>query len=282
MQKFPKPWYRPSRGVWYVTLHGKQHNLGPAREAAFRQYGEWIAHPPKVEPKEPTAVPPTYLVGLIQRFMADVRANGAPDTVEWYRYAAASSSVVTTSSERVRKPACSTRMRNLAQRECFGQHGVLRGRHPARSWRPGPDNQVIVSAQSFARAKSVRRSWCLRRTKSTPRCHKGAISCHPLKYRSAKTTSPVVSASYRPRNMLFSPEGVDRHQEAGTGGSFLPLTGFRLRSLPRAARPALARDVARHGGSVRFSRGKSRTAPRNRVPNAVLGVLIFEMAIREF
>ena|GEM_PF-4932103 len=29
MKKFPKPWYRPERGVWYVTLHGKQQNLGP-------------------------------------------------------------------------------------------------------------------------------------------------------------------------------------------------------------------------------------------------------------
>jgi integrase len=86
MKKFAKPWYRPSRGVWYVTLRGKQHNLGPAREAAFRRYGQLIADPPKAEPREPVAVPPVYLVGLIQRFMEDIRVNGAPDTVEWYRY----------------------------------------------------------------------------------------------------------------------------------------------------------------------------------------------------
>lgn len=30
--RFPKPWYRPSRGVWYVTVDGKQHNLGPDRD----------------------------------------------------------------------------------------------------------------------------------------------------------------------------------------------------------------------------------------------------------
>ncbi len=84
MPKFAKPWYRPSRGVWYVTLHGKQHNLGPEREAAFQKYGELLAKPP--EPTEAPKAPSTMLVGLIQRFMADVRANSAADTVEWYRH----------------------------------------------------------------------------------------------------------------------------------------------------------------------------------------------------
>jgi hypothetical protein len=72
MKKFAKPWYRPSRGVWYVTLRGKQHNLGPARETAFRRYGQLIADPPKAEPPEPVTAPPVYLVGLIQRFMEDM------------------------------------------------------------------------------------------------------------------------------------------------------------------------------------------------------------------
>lgn len=86
MKKFPKPWYRPSRGVWYVTLYGKQHNLGPDREAAFDQYRKLLANAPAAESEEPPKAPPAYVVGLIQRFMADVRANGAPQTVEWYRY----------------------------------------------------------------------------------------------------------------------------------------------------------------------------------------------------
>jgi hypothetical protein len=86
MKKFPKPWYRPSRGVWYVTLNDKQHNLGPDREAAFKKYGELLANPPKEEPKETPPVLPTLLVGLIQEFMADLRANAATDTIEWYRY----------------------------------------------------------------------------------------------------------------------------------------------------------------------------------------------------
>ena len=40
MKKFPKPWYRPSCGLWYVTLDGVQHNLGPDKDAAFKQLNE--------------------------------------------------------------------------------------------------------------------------------------------------------------------------------------------------------------------------------------------------
>ena len=36
--RFPKPWYRPNRGVWYVTIDGTQHHLGPDRDEATRQY----------------------------------------------------------------------------------------------------------------------------------------------------------------------------------------------------------------------------------------------------
>ena len=42
---------------------------------------------------------------------------------------------------------------NLAQLQLFGQLGVLFGRHPFWSWRPGPRNQMIFFAQSLARAK---------------------------------------------------------------------------------------------------------------------------------
>jgi len=144
MKKFPKPWYRRSRGVWYVTLNGKQHNLGSDREAAFDRYRHLMANPPRAEAL-PTNVAPstyigvhdtvcesadaetrrarqeagtagenqsshplphgrgslfstdsqpdcqsasctTYIVGLIQPFMEDVRTNRAPQTAEWYRY----------------------------------------------------------------------------------------------------------------------------------------------------------------------------------------------------
>lgn len=48
MKKFPKPWYRPSRGQWYVTLNGVQHNLGPDKDAAFAQYRQLLGQPGQV------------------------------------------------------------------------------------------------------------------------------------------------------------------------------------------------------------------------------------------
>ncbi len=48
MKKFPKPWFRPSRGQWYVTLNGVQHNLGPDKDAAFAQYRQLLGQPEQV------------------------------------------------------------------------------------------------------------------------------------------------------------------------------------------------------------------------------------------
>ena len=48
MKKFPKPWFRPSRGLWYVTLNGVQHNLGPDKDAAFAQYRQLLGQPGQV------------------------------------------------------------------------------------------------------------------------------------------------------------------------------------------------------------------------------------------
>ena len=37
MAKTPKPWFRKGRG-WFVTINGKQHNLGRNKEAAHQQF----------------------------------------------------------------------------------------------------------------------------------------------------------------------------------------------------------------------------------------------------
>ena len=80
MKKFPKPWYRPSRGVWFVTLDGKQINLGPDREAEFQQYAQLLAAPRIRE------VPAGSLVAVIDAFLDWVQKHRAADTYEWYRY----------------------------------------------------------------------------------------------------------------------------------------------------------------------------------------------------
>jgi hypothetical protein len=35
MPRYPKPFFRKSRQLWYVQLAGRQVNLGPDRDAAF-------------------------------------------------------------------------------------------------------------------------------------------------------------------------------------------------------------------------------------------------------
>ena len=42
---FPKPFYRKPRRRWYVQINGKQINLGPDRDEAFRLYHEMMADP---------------------------------------------------------------------------------------------------------------------------------------------------------------------------------------------------------------------------------------------
>jgi hypothetical protein len=37
MPHFPKPFFKKSRGVWYVEIDRHQYNLGPDRDEAFRQ-----------------------------------------------------------------------------------------------------------------------------------------------------------------------------------------------------------------------------------------------------
>jgi integrase/recombinase XerD len=47
--KFPKPWFRKDRGLWYVQLHGRQYNLGREREPAFKRYAALLATPAPIE-----------------------------------------------------------------------------------------------------------------------------------------------------------------------------------------------------------------------------------------
>ncbi len=80
MKKFPKPWYRPARGVWYVTLDGQQINLGPDRDAAFDRYKKLLSQPKARE------VPSDSLVAVADAFLDWVQRHRSPDTYLWYQY----------------------------------------------------------------------------------------------------------------------------------------------------------------------------------------------------
>ncbi|HEY2828017.1 MAG TPA: hypothetical protein VGJ04_10485, partial [Pirellulales bacterium] len=41
--RMPKPFFRKQTQTWYVEIDGKQHNLGPDKDAALKQYGNLIA-----------------------------------------------------------------------------------------------------------------------------------------------------------------------------------------------------------------------------------------------
>lgn len=84
MKKFPKPWFRPSRGLWYVTLDGVQHNLGPDEQAAQTQYFQLLAHRPEPGQRPREAVTQSVAV-LIDEFLGWCQKHRAPRTYEWYQ-----------------------------------------------------------------------------------------------------------------------------------------------------------------------------------------------------
>ncbi len=82
MPHFPKPFYRKPRKLWYVQIDGKQINLGPDKDEAFRQYHQLMTTPKKRRP----VVESSSLTGIIDAFLDWVSQNRASETYEWYRY----------------------------------------------------------------------------------------------------------------------------------------------------------------------------------------------------
>lgn len=80
MAHFPKPFFKKSRGVWYVEINRRQINLGPDKDEAFRQYHQLMGRPRE------QVVSNDLLVDLIDAFLDWTHKNRAPDTYEWYRY----------------------------------------------------------------------------------------------------------------------------------------------------------------------------------------------------
>ena len=78
MAHFPKPFWRSARNAWFVEINGKQQNLGPDREEAFRKYHEMMAM------KVP--VPTGSVIETIDRYLSWCQEHRAPDTFEWYRW----------------------------------------------------------------------------------------------------------------------------------------------------------------------------------------------------
>jgi integrase len=78
MPHFPKPFFRASRGLWYLQVGGKQINLGCDREAAFRQYHEIMGQP------RPVAVAANAVVVILDLFLEWTRKNRSSGSYGWY------------------------------------------------------------------------------------------------------------------------------------------------------------------------------------------------------
>jgi integrase len=83
MSHFPKPFFKQARGVWYVEINRRQHNLGPDKDEAFRQYHELMAAPPKRVPA--TTRRGDLVLTVIESFLDWCQKNRAPATYNWYR-----------------------------------------------------------------------------------------------------------------------------------------------------------------------------------------------------
>ena len=89
-KKFPKPWFRPSRNVWYVTIDGVQHNLGSDEKRAFEQYHRLMAEPrsESVRGKIPAGAveeADDFFETLAVKFVAWCQKHRAPSTAIRYK-----------------------------------------------------------------------------------------------------------------------------------------------------------------------------------------------------
>jgi integrase len=88
MPHFPKPFFRPKRDRWYVELDGKQVNLGPDEETAFKRYHEIMAGRKSVKPG--CAVAGVFVVAVLDQFLDWLQnrvqeGSKAPRTFDWYK-----------------------------------------------------------------------------------------------------------------------------------------------------------------------------------------------------
>jgi hypothetical protein len=80
MLHYPKPFFRERRGLWYVQIDGKQVNLGPEKEGAFRRYHELMGRPRE----DPRPVAGASVLAVLDAFFDWCEKHRAPRTYDWY------------------------------------------------------------------------------------------------------------------------------------------------------------------------------------------------------
>ena len=82
MPHYPKPFFRALRGLWYVQIDGRQVNLGPDRDEAFRRYHELMARRSQTSRNRRPATPWSR---VLDAFLDWCQKHRAPRTYDWYR-----------------------------------------------------------------------------------------------------------------------------------------------------------------------------------------------------
>jgi hypothetical protein len=83
MAHFPKPFFRPARGVWYVQIDERQHNLGPDEAAAFKAYHALMQHRDEFPKQSAPLAGRQLVVVVVDAFLDWCEKNRAPDTYSW-------------------------------------------------------------------------------------------------------------------------------------------------------------------------------------------------------
>lgn len=83
-KKYPKPWYRRSRGVWYVQLGRRQINLGPDEAAAWAEYHR-LMEAEAGDGTGPVGAGSGSVEEVFGEFLEWVEGHRAPATYDWYR-----------------------------------------------------------------------------------------------------------------------------------------------------------------------------------------------------
>jgi integrase/recombinase XerD len=79
MSRRPKPWFRKSHCAWFVTINGRQHNLGLHKKAAETQFKALMQAP------RDAAIADTSVAYVFDQFLDWTKKHRAPRTFEFYR-----------------------------------------------------------------------------------------------------------------------------------------------------------------------------------------------------
>lgn len=82
MARHARPWFRPSRGVWYVTLGGKQYNLGPGTKEEAEE--RLVDLKRKLRKAQTPSAAPDAAVVVVDEFLEWAKRNRGASTYQWY------------------------------------------------------------------------------------------------------------------------------------------------------------------------------------------------------